>query len=347
MWSNDAVTTIYEVAAHAGVSAATVSRVLNGNRAVNEAMAAKVRQAIEALGYRPSSVARSLRTQRTGIIAVVVPDVENPFFTAVVRGIEEEARPAGLMIVLCNTDEQPDLERGYLRLAVDQRMDGVILASTIRSLEERQAEKEPLLTTVLIDREIEGLRADVVLTDNVLGAKEATRHLLRSGAATVACVTGPTDLTTSMQRLQGYLEALGDAGIGSDRALFRHANYRVSGGRAAVGELWAAARPDAFLVCNNLMTMGALQELSDRGVRMPEDVLLLGFDDEPWASYWRPTISTVAQPARDVGRTAMRLLLDRLGEPERPVRRVLLLPELRLRQSSHREFAPSAGHQSE
>lgn len=337
------VATIYEVAAHAGVSAATVSRVLNGNKAVNEQLAVRVRAAIEALGYRPSSVARSLRTQRTGIIAVIVPDIENPFFTSVVRGIEEEARPAGQMIVLCNTDEQPDLERGYLRLAVDQRMDGVILASTIPTLGERQDANEPPLTTVLIDREIEGLRADAVLVDNVLGAKEATRHLLGGGARRVACVTGPPNVTTSMERLRGYLDALDEAGISRRRALFRHADYRVGGGRAAVAELLASSRPDAFLVCNNLMTMGALQELVDEGITMPDDMLLIGFDDEPWARYWRPTISTVAQPARDVGRTAMRLLLDRLGHPDQSMRRVLLLPELHLRESSERQAAP-AGH---
>ncbi len=341
------MTTIYEVAAHAGVSAATVSRVLNRNPAVNEEMAVRVRDSIEALGYRPSHVARSLRTQRTGIVAVIVPDIENPFFTAVVRGVEEEARPAGLMIVLCNTDEQPDLEAGYLRLAVDQRMDGVILASTIRSLDERKADNDPPLTTVLIDREIDGLRTDAVLIDNVLGAKEATRHLLGGGAERVACVTGPTNVTTSMQRLRGYLEALDEADLSRSQPLFRHADYRVGGGRSAVEELWGSFRPDAFLICNNLMTMGALQELSDQGVRVPDDVLLMGFDDEPWASYWRPTISTVAQPARDVGRTAMRLLIDRIGHPDQSVRRVLLLPELRFRQSSRRGAVPSPGHHAQ
>lgn len=346
MWSNEIVTTISEVAAHAEVSTATVSRVLNGNKAVNKALASRVQVAIDALGYRPSHVARSLRTQRTGIIAVIVPDVENPFFTAVVRGIEDEARPAGLMIVLCNTDEQPDLERGYLRLAVDQRMDGVILASTLRSVDERRTANDTELTTVLVDREIEGLRSDVVLVDNVLGAKEATQHLLQSGAARVACVTGPTNVTTSMQRLQGYLAALGDAGISRRRALFRHADYRVAGGRAAVKELLTSSQPDAFLICNNLMTMGALQELSDEGVRMPDDVLLVGFDDEPWASYWRPSISTVAQPARDVGRAAMRLLVDRLGDQRQSIRRVLLQPELRRRESSRGRTAASAGHQA-
>lgn len=337
--------TISDVARRAGVSTATVSRVMNDNPAVNDEMAARVRHAIAALGYRPSSIARSLRTQRTGIVAVIVPDVENPFFTAVVRGIEDVARPAGLMIVLCNTDEQPDLEHEYLRLAVDQRMDGVILASTVRRLDDRRNDKDPALTTVLLDREIEGLRSDVVLVDNVLGAKEATRHLLQGGARKVACVTGPDNVTTSVQRLQGYLDALAEAGMSRRRARFRHADYRVAGGRAAVAELWDSCRPDAFLICNNLMTMGALQELSDRGIRMPEDVLLMGFDDEPWASYWRPTISTVAQPAREVGGMAMRLLLDRLAEPDLVVRRVLLLPELHLRQSSRRPPVTSAGHQ--
>ncbi|MEO7398571.1 MAG: LacI family DNA-binding transcriptional regulator [Ilumatobacteraceae bacterium] len=329
--------TISAVAEHADVSVATVSRVLNNNAAVNQAMAARVRRSIDALGYRPSQVARSMRTQRSRIIAVIVPDVENPFFTSVVRGIEDEGRAKGLLTVLCNTDNNPNNEREYLRLAVDQRMDGVILASDMRTLGDFQEHDDPALTTVLVDREIAGIHADAVLVDNVLGAKEATTHLLQSGATRVACVTGPSTATTSLQRLDGYRRALADAGISQQQALFRHADYRVAGGRAAVEDLLQGAeRPDALLVCNNLMTMGALQVLSERGVSVPNDMLLVGFDDEAWSGYWRPSITTVAQPARYVGRTAMRLLLDRLDAPTHALQRVVLLPELKIRESSHR-----------
>ncbi|MEO6126664.1 MAG: LacI family DNA-binding transcriptional regulator [Ilumatobacteraceae bacterium] len=332
-----ATPTISEVAEHADVSVATVSRVLNDNAAVNQAMAARVRRSIEALGYRPNQVARSMRTQRSRIIAVIVPDVENPFFTSVVRGIEDEGRAKGLLTVLCNTDNNPKNEREYLRLAVDQRMDGVILASDMRSLGDFQHHDDPALTTVLVDREIEGIHADAVLVDNVLAAKEATAHLLQSGATRVACVTGPSTASTSLQRLDGYRRALADAGIEEQPALVRHADYRVAGGRAAVEDLLRGPeRPDALLVCNNMMTMGAVQVLSERGVSVPNDMLLVGFDDESWSGYWRPSITTVAQPARYVGRTAMRLLLDRLEAPNHALQRVVLVPELKIRESSHR-----------
>ena len=328
------MTTIYEVAAHAGVSPATVSRVLNGNRAVNGAMAERVRTSIDELGYRPSQVARSLRTQRSRTIAVIVPDIENPFFTSVVRGTEDEGRGAGLMTVVCNTDNDVERERGYLRLAVDQRMDGVILATDQHDLGEFMTTRGPAVTTVLIDRELDSLRLDAVLVDNVLGAKEATRHLIESGAHRVACITGPANVTTATQRLQGYQEAMREAGIRRDRSLVRHADYHSAGGRSAMAELMAAGRPDGVLVCNNMMTMGALQELSDQGVAVPGDLLLVGFDDEPWAPYWQPPVTTVAQPARDVGRSAIRLLLDRIADADGAPRRIMLLPSLQVRASS-------------
>lgn len=334
------MTTIYEVAAHAGVSPATVSRVLNGNRAVNVAMAERVRASIDELGYRPSQVARSLRTQRSRTIAVIVPDIENPFFTSVVRGTEDEGRGAGLMTVVCNTDNDVERERAYLRLAVDQRMDGVILATDQHDLGGFITAQGPKVTTVLIDRELEPLRLDAVLVDNVLGAKEATRHLIESGARRVACITGPTAVTTARQRLQGYQEALHEAGIRGNRSLVRHADYHSAGGRLAMAELIAAGQPDGVLVCNNMMTMGALQELSDQGVAVPDDLLLVGFDDEPWAPYWQPPVTTVAQPARDVGRSAIRLLLDRINDVGGGPRRITLLPSLHVRASSHPRERP-------
>jgi len=264
-----------------------------------------------------------------------VPDIENPFFTSVVRGTEDEGRDAGLMTVVCNTDNDVERERAYLRLAVDQRMDGVILATDQHDLGEFVTARGPAVTTVLIDRELESVRLDAVLVDNVLGAKEATHHLIESGAQRVACITGPADVTTARQRLQGYQEAMLEAGIRGNRTLVRHADYRSAGGRTAMAELIAAGHPDGVLVCNNMMTMGALQELSDQGVAVPDDLLLVGFDDEPWAPYWQPPVTTVAQPARDVGRSAIRLLLDRIGDAGRAPRRITLLPSLHVRASSH------------
>ena len=268
--------TIHDVAARAGVSAATVSRVLNGHASVNAEMAATVRRCIDELGYRPSHLARSMRTQRTGIVAVVVPDVENPFFTAVVRGIEDVARANGMMAVLCNSDDQPEAELRYLRLADDQRVDGIILASSMVGSASTRGAGPPAAATapggpmVLIDREVPGIRADLVLVDNVLGAREATRHLLESGARRLACITGPASVSTARQRLTGFLEALAEYGVPRREAVFKHADFRAAGARRAVAEILASEVPEGMLVCNNLMTLGALQELSARELRIPK-----------------------------------------------------------------------------
>lgn len=327
--------TIHDVAAHAGVSAATVSRVMNDHASVNAEMASKVRAAIAELSYRPSHVARSLRTQRTGIVAVVVPDVENPFFTAVVRGIEDVARSAGLMAVLCNSDDQPAAELRYLRLIDDQRVDGVILASSMSDASGFQMTAgKGLPPLVLIDRDVPGIRCDLVLVDNRTGTREATRHLLDQGATRLACITGPANVSTAVQRLEGFLDALEERGISRRDAVVRFADFRAQGARAALEDILSHTKPDALLVGNNVMTLGALQELASQGIRIPQDMLLAGYDDEPWSASWHPAITTVAQPAREVGKAAMRLLVQRLEDATLPIQHITMQPTLHVRESS-------------
>jgi LacI family transcriptional regulator len=337
------VATIHDVAARAGVSVATVSRVMNGHASVNAEMAGRVRQCIAELDYRPSHLARSMRTQKTGIVAVVVPDVENPFFTAVVRGIEDVARTTGMMAVLCNSDDQPEAEMRYLRLVEDQRVDGVILASSMESVTDLpMSSNRGLPPLVLIDREVPGIRADLVVVDNEVGAREATRHLLDNGATTLACITGPHGITTAERRLKGFLDAAAERGINRRDITYRHADFRTAGAKAAMREILAEGRPDAILVCNNQMTLGALQELADQGVGIPDDILVAGYDDEPWSGSWRPAITTVAQPAREVGKAAMRLLQERLEDAARPIQHITMQPALKIRESSLRPVAKTA-----
>jgi LacI family transcriptional regulator len=329
--------TIHDVAAHAGVSVATVSRVLNNHVSVNVEMATRVRASISELDYRPSHVARSMRTQRTSIVAVVVPDVENPFFTAVVRGIEDVARTAGMLAVLCNSDDQPDAEMRYLRLVEDQRVDGVILASSMSAApDELVRSGRALPPLVLIDREVPGIKADVVLVDNQTGAREVTDHLLDGGAKTLACITGPATVSTAKERLAGFMTATTERGIPRRDITFRHADFRSAGARAALRDILTTTRPEALLVCNNQMTLGALQELAGENIRIPADMLVAGYDDEPWSGSWKPSITSVAQPAREVGKAAMRLMLDRIEDAARPIQRITMQPALIVRESSHR-----------
>lgn len=334
------MSTIYDVAARAGVSPSTVSRVVNGTAGVAIALTDRVNEAIRVLDYRPNRLARGLRTQRSGSVAVVVPDIANSFFTAVVRGVEEVAQQHGLLVVLGDTNDDPTAERAYLHLVAAQQMEGAIVATSAREGTDFEELAALRLPVVLVDREIDEPSLPTVMTDNVEGARLATRHLIEVGATRIGCVTGPMSTTTSVRRLDGYRDALRSAGIPVRQALVRHADYRVAGGRAAVADL-LTERPDALFVGNNLMTMGALQAIADAGRRVPDDMLLVGFDEEEWSEYWRPSISTIAQPARDIGRTAMRLLLDRMGGGQGPRSRVLLQPELRVRDSSRPPAEPA------
>lgn len=326
--------TIYDVAQRAGVSAATVSRVLNGQRNVDAPMAARVREAAAELDYRTNAVARNLRRASTTLWAAIVSDVENPFFTSLVRGIEDVAQAAGYSVVLCNSDEDPDKEAAYVAAVLAEQMAGVLISPSGRmdTLQTLQACRTP---TVLIDRSIQGLTVDAVLVDNEHGAAEATRHLLNGGYRRIACVTGPRRISTAVDRLAGYRRALREAGLPISRDLIRNADFREVGGYQAMTSLLEGdARPDAVFAANNLMAVGVLKSLAAHGKRVPQDIAVVGFDEIPWADLVRPSITTVAQPTYELGQAGATLLLDRIKAPHRPPSLVTLQTQLRIRGSS-------------
>jgi LacI family transcriptional regulator len=336
------MTTIYDVARAAEVSASTVSRVLNGHSSVDAGLATRVRQAVLDLDYRPNAVARSLRRQRTNLWAVIISDIGNPFFTALVRGIEDLAQEAGFSVVLCNGDEDPDKETSYVSAALAQRMAGVIISPSGRpALINRLTEAG--MPVVAIDRQPHGVAVDAVLVDNVHGAESAVAHLVDSGYRRIACITGPRRISTAVQRLRGYRQAMQAAGRAVTEDLVRYADFRESGGYQAMASLLDAAEPpDAVFVANNLMTVGAMRCMVDRGVDVPTECGVVGFDDAPWAPLVRPSLSTVAQPTYDLGRTAASLLTERIAKPGKAPSTVTLKTALRIRESSVRPVHPPA-----
>jgi LacI family transcriptional regulator len=336
------VAKIADVAAAADVSAATVSRVLNGSGIVSPERAERVVRAAAELGYQPFGPARALRQQRTRVWAVIIADIENPFFTAMVRGIEDVAREHGHQIVLCNTDEDLNKEKEYIGVAIAERMAGVVIAVASTRTSRLDALVERGTPVVAVDRIPSGpsRNIDSVVVDNRLGAALATNHLLSVGARRIACITGPTRISTATERLAGYREALTKAKRPFDNALVRRANFRQDGGYEATLELCAGRkRPDALFVANNLMTLGALHALAEIGLRVPDDVALVGFDDAPWTTLTMPPLTVVAQPTYQIGTEAGRLLAtasDDSGE-----RHVVLPPTLLVRASSVRPGAAS------
>lgn len=325
--------TISDVARRANVSPATVSRVLNGTSAVAADKADRIRKAVADLKYEPFGPARALRQHRVRVWAVIIADVGNPFFTSVVRGIEDVAYANGYRLVLCNSDEDLTKEAGYVDIAIRERMAGLVIAvaSTTESRLDRLAREG--IPVVAIDRRVTGQNIDSVVVDNRGGARDGTRHLLESGWRRIGCVVGPTHISTSNERLEGYREALAEGGVAFDRSLVRRADFREDGGYKATRALLEMVRPpDALFIANNMMTLGALHAIQDLNLRVPHDLGVIGFDDSPAADLMRPRLTVVAQPTYEIGRVAGELLLA--ASADRTPEHVVLAPSLIVRESS-------------
>ncbi|MFE0023119.1 LacI family DNA-binding transcriptional regulator [Amycolatopsis sp. NPDC059021] len=323
--------TITDVASRAGVSTATVSRALNGKSTVDPVLAARVQQAAAELGYHPNGLARNLRRQETAVLALIISDVENPFFTALARGVEDLAQTSGYSVVLCNADENADKERRYIDVALQERVAGVVLSPTglATNVDRLRRQGTPV---VAVDRPLAGIVGDQVLVDTRHAASEATGHLLGNGYRRVGCLTGPAGVRTADDRLAGYVDV-----VGGPSAMFRRSEYRAEGARLAALELLdAPAPPDALLVANSTMTIGVLEALAERGLRPGRDIGIVSFDDAPWTTLIDPPLTVVAQPAYDVGRVAADLLLARIGDSTREPATVTLKARLIERRSSRR-----------
>ncbi len=316
--------TIYEVAARAGVSPATVSRVMNGTK-VSPDLAELVRAAATELDFTPNRTARTLRKQNSEVIALIIPDIENPFFTALARGVEDRAQESGYSVVLCNTDEDAGKEARYIDIALSEHMAGVILApaSDHSDLSALLARRRPV---VAVDRGPHGFDVDAVTVDNRAGGMQATAALYEQGFCRVACITGPADVETAQQRTDGWRDVARRHGQ-VDESLLIHADYRVDGGRAAMARLLALPDPpDAVFVANNLMGIGALQELRDAG-RTPPAYGLAVFGDLPFSPLAPSGITVIHLPARQLGVTAASLLMERIAGDAQPARTVVLRNE--------------------
>ncbi|HET7031972.1 MAG TPA: LacI family DNA-binding transcriptional regulator [Casimicrobiaceae bacterium] len=328
------VTKITDVAKAAETSPATVSRVLNGTGGVSNDLATRVLKAAAALEYVPCGSARALRRQSASVWAAIVSDIENPFFTAVVRGIEDVARAQNHRLVLCNSDEDLEREADYIDVAIAERMAGVVIAVASDRESSLSALTERHVPVVAVDRAA-GRDIDAVVVDNRLGAEEATRHLLEQGSRRVACITGPTRVNTANERLEGYRRALAHAGLEVDDELIQRADYKESGGHQAALSLLTSRRPpDALFVANNPMAAGALRATRELGLAIPADIALVAFDDSPWTTLTSPQLSVVAQPAYEIGRVAAELLGT--AGTDRSPRTIVLSPRLIIRESSMR-----------
>jgi len=333
---------IREVAERAGVSAATVSRILNGAPTVGEAYRQRVIEAVAELGYRPNRLARNLRRQSAEMIGVVISDIENPHFGEMVRAVEDQAYAKGYRVLLCNTDETPEKQRAYLEILADERVVGAIISPSDPAGAAIAQLMDLGIPVVAFDRVVDDPRADAVIADNVEGTRQATQHLIDGGHRRIGFIAGGLGVETGSERLEGYEIAMRAAAL---EPLAASGGFRIEGGRTAALELLGASpAPTALVVANNLMTAGALRGLRGAGVKVPDEVALVGVDDPFWAELVDPPLTTLAQPVRLMADAAMSLLLERI-EGRRTRRRTLVFDlELRVRISCGTRPRADGGH---
>lgn len=334
--------TIKDVAQRAGVSVTTVSHVLNATRFVSEDARERVEAAVRELAYVPSAVARSLKHNATRTLGMLIPNNSNPYFAEIIRGVEDCCFQAGYNLILCNSDDQPEKQASYVRVLAEKRIDGLVLVSSGVAPSLAAQLQTLALPVVLVDREVPGLDCDLVEVDHTAGGEIATRHLLELGHPQVVCISGPAGLTPSSQRRAGWKRALAAAGIARREGDLVRGDFTSRSGYLAMQNLLARKnRPSAVFVCNDVMAIGALCAIHEAGLRAPEDISVVGFDDIELAAYTFPPLTTVAQPKQAIGTGTARLLLERVAGETGAPRRLILQPELRVRKSTTR-FRPRA-----
>jgi DNA-binding LacI/PurR family transcriptional regulator len=327
--------TIRDVANLAGVSTATVSRVLNNHPQISQDARSRVTAAIEQLDYQLNRVARRLRTDGTQILGLIISDIANPFFTSVVRGIEDVAYENQYSLLLCNSDEDPTKEELYIRVLLGEKVAGVIMSPTDEYSTNSKVLIESRIPVVAMDRRLCSLDVDTVIVDNVQGAYDAVDHLIQLGHCRIAFVGGPVQITTARERKEGYKKALQDHALPVDETLIKVGDFKQDSGYYNTGELLAMDDPPAAIfVANNLMTLGALNAIHEKGLNIPRDVAIVGFDDMPWAPSLDPPLTTISQPTYDMGRTTADLLLKRIADNNREKVEIKLRPTLIVRKSS-------------
>lgn len=293
--------------------------------------------AVDELAYRPNRVARGLRKQTSQVIGLLVSDIRNPFFTAVARAIEDIALANGHSLFLCNTDEDQEKEILYLRNLISENAAGIILSPTCDDLAVFEGLLDQSMPLVTIDRRIEGLAIDAVLSDNFRSAYEMTKHLLEQGYTAPAAIIGLKNSTTGRERMQGVHAALKDAGIKIRKAHFSYVHPREKEGLAVMTEMLKLKnRPDAIITGNSRLTIGVLDAIKRAGLRLQQDIGLAGFDETNWTPFLEGGITVVSQPTYEMGKMAAELLLSKINKEERSPREVTLKGKLIIRESSKR-----------
>jgi LacI family transcriptional regulator len=324
------MTTIRDVASKAEVSIATVSRVVNGNRPVQPDIRERVLKAIQELDYRPNYLARGLRQRNTCMIGLIVPDNSNPFYAELARAIEDAGFAAGYSVILCNSDLSEEKQQAYVDVLSSHKVDGVILigmiSTPLKTLERILAEEIP---AVLANNDTPLPTLDQVLIESHHGGYLAGQYLLSLNHRHIGCITLFQPYSYVSERIVGFRQALAEGGIELSTESFAMGNGRYESGYEAMQELLQRC-PDltAVFVFNDMMALGAMKALHDQGLRVPEDLSIIGFDNILYSSAFEPALTTIAQPIAAIGQECIARLLERIDQPEKPPTHVTLPVEL-------------------
>ncbi|CAM4525333.1 LacI family DNA-binding transcriptional regulator [Paenibacillus xylanexedens] len=329
--------TIYDIAREAGVSIATVSQVINGKGKISEKRRAEIMEIMERLHYQPSAIAAALTGKQTYTLGLLVPDISNPYFAELARAVEDRSRQLGYSVVICSTDNKDERVERYLNLLQQKRVDGMMIGTGIDNAEILSPLLQQSIPIALIARHMPSLSVHTVTIDDILGGALAAEHLLELGHTRLAVLSEPSKVSSSQERVRGFRETLIKAGYTLEPNQIRESAADLSSAKKeALLLLGEKDHPTGLFCCNDIQAIGALQAAKELGLRVPEDVSIIGFDNTILASVTSPPLTTVAQPIEELGHRAVDLLIEELKDEQKEPQKIVLKPELVIRESAGR-----------
>jgi len=330
--------TIHDVAKMAGTSTATVSHVINGTRFVSDELQKKVREAMKELNYKPNMMARGLKGGSMKTIGVIVPDCTNTFFSEISRAIDRCCFAKGYNIILCNTDNDIKQQSSYCDMLISKMVDGVIMISSDNSDDDINKLIEASIPVVIADRTVNHKDVDNIIVNNEKGGYDATKYLISLGYTKIACIGGPTFISSSNQRIEGYRKALKESGIEINEDYISHGDFHFAGGNKSVSDYMNLKdRPEAVFATNDMMALGFIDGLKSLKMEVPKDVSVIGFDDVQLARITTPKLTTIAQPLNELAQKATDLILNKVEKTDLNITHIVLDPILVERDSCRRK----------
>lgn len=327
--------TIYDIAEEAGVSIATVSKVINETGRISDKTRQRVKEVMKRLNYQPSVVASALTKKRTYMIGLLIPDLANPFFAELARSIEDRGHELGFNLVICSTDNDLDKEEQYINLLRQKSADGIILATGVKNQDIIRNLIQQNQAIAVIARGMPSLSVDTVLVDDYLGGYLAASHLIELGHRDIAVIAEDLEVMSSKERVRGYQQALEDYHLPYREDRIRVSAFHVKGGKDTAGKILDEPdRPTAIFACNDLLAIGAMQAAYERRIAVPEEVSIIGFDNSILAAHMNPPLTTIAQPIQELGRQVVNLISQEINGEKTAKQRIVLLPELVVRGST-------------